>query len=318
MIRILANDGIHATGLNMLKEAGFQVDTDHVPQDELVTMLPIYDALIVRSATKVRQALIDSCPDIKAIARGGVGMDNIDVAYAREKGMFVFNTPAASSRAVAELAMGHMLSLSRFLYLGNREMPIRGNKDFEVLKKAYSKGREIEGRTLGIVGFGRIGQALAQLALGAGMKVIASDPFVETADISWHIVGFGEVKVSIQTEAFDSVLAKSDFLSLHVPSQGGKPLIGAQEIASMRDGAIIINTARGGLIDEDDLLAALETGKIAGAGLDVFVGEPTPRQDLLNHAHISLSPHIGASTNEAQSRIGAELAEGLIAFFKRG
>lgn len=315
MIRILANDGIHATGLKMLKDAGFQVDTDHVPQDELAMVLPAYDALIVRSATKVRQPLIDSCPNIKAIARGGVGMDNIDVAYAREKGMFVFNTPAASSRAVAELAMGHMLSLSRFLQVSNREMPATGHTAFEGLKKAYSKGREIEGRTLGIVGFGRIGQALAQLALGAGMKVVASDPFVETADITWQIAGFGEVNVTIQTESFDSVLAKSDFLSLHVPSQGGKAVLGTEEIASMKDGAIIINTARGGLIDEDALLVALESGKIAGAGLDVFVGEPTPRQDLLNHLRIAVSPHIGASTNEAQSRIGAELAEGMISFF---
>lgn len=242
-------------------------------------------------------------------------MDNIDVAYAREKGIHVFNTPAASSRAVAELAMGHMLSLSRFLHLGNREMPEKGSADFEFLKKAYSKGHEIEGRTLGIVGFGRIGQSLAQLALGAGMKVVASDPYVEQAVINLTISGFGEVQVNVQTSSFEEVLAKADFISLHIPSQGGKAVLSADEFKQMKEGAIIINTARGGLIDEDALLAAIQSGQIGGAGLDVFVGEPSPRQELLNHPQISVSPHIGASTNEAQSRIGAELAGGMIAFF---
>jgi D-3-phosphoglycerate dehydrogenase / 2-oxoglutarate reductase len=315
MIRILANDGIHPTGLSMLVEAGFQVDTTPVPQEELPTVLPIYDALIVRSATKVRRDLIDACPDLKAIARGGVGMDNIDLAYAREKGIEVFNTPAASSRAVAELAMGHMLSLARYLHHANREMPLRGSTDFANLKKAYSKGGEIEGRTLGIIGFGRIGQALAQLALGAGMKVAAFDPFVKEATLRWSIAGFGEVSVHLETLSFEEVLAASDYLSLHVPAQSGKALIGAAELASMKPGAVIVNTARGGLIDEDALLASLESGYTGGAGLDVFLGEPNPRPELLAHPRISVSPHTGASTNEAQSRIGAELAEGMIRFF---
>ncbi|MCF8237495.1 MAG: D-2-hydroxyacid dehydrogenase [Saprospiraceae bacterium] len=317
MIRILANDGIHATGLNMLKDAGFQVDTDKVAQEDLAAVLPIYDALIVRSATKVRQDLIDGCPDLKAIARGGVGMDNIDVVYAREKGVHVFNTPAASSRAVAELTMGHMLALSRFLHVANRDMPASGVTSFNDMKKSYSKGREIEGRTLGIVGFGRIGQSLAQLALGAGMQVIASDPFVETADLSWTVSGFGEINVTIQTISLERVLAESDFLSVHVPSLGGKPLLGKEELATMKSGAILVNSARGGIIDEDALLEALDSGEIGGAGLDVFVGEPTPRPELLCHPLISVSPHIGASTNEAQSRIGAELANGMIDFFRK-
>lgn len=317
MNRILANDGIHASGLEMLIKAGFQVDTDHVPQDDLAAVLPIYDAIIVRSATKVRQDLIDGCPDLKAIARGGVGMDNIDVAYAREKGIHVFNTPAASSRAVAELTMGHILALSRFLHLANREMPAKGISDFGAMKKAYSKGREIEGQTLGIVGFGRIGQSLAQLALGAGMKVIASDPFVEEAGLAWEISGYGPVEVRIRTRPLDEVLANADFLSVHVPSLGGKPLLGAEEIRALKRGVILVNSARGGIIDEDALLSALESGQVGGAGLDVFVGEPTPRAELLNHPRISVSPHIGASTNEAQSRIGEELARGMIEFFRK-
>lgn len=317
MNRILANDGIHATGLEMLTKAGFQVDTDHVPQDDLAAVLPIYDAIIVRSATKVRKELIDVCPDLRAIARGGVGMDNIDVDYAREKGIHVFNTPAASSRAVAELTMGHILSLSRFLHLANRDMPSKGVAEFGAMKKAYSKGREIEGQTLGIVGFGRIGQSLAQLALGAGMKVLASDPFVEEAELSWDIHGYGPVHVRVETRPLDEVLAKADFLSVHVPSLGGKPLLGIEEMKSLKRGVILVNSARGGIIDEDALLDALASGQVGGAGLDVFVGEPTPRADLLSHPRISVSPHIGASTNEAQSRIGAELANGMIEFFRK-
>ncbi len=317
MIRILANDGIHATGLKMLREAGFQVDTDHVPQDELAAVLPIYDALIVRSATKVRQELIDGCPDLKAIARGGVGMDNIDVAYAREKGVHVFNTPEASSRAVAELTMGHMLSLSRFLHRANRDMPETGTTAFNDMKKSFSKGREIEGQTLGIVGFGRIGQSLAKLALGSGMHVIASDPFVQEVELSWEIPGFGVVSIDIKTQPLDEVLATSDYLSVHVPSLGGKPLLDKDEINMMKRGAILLNSSRGGIIDEDALLEALTSGQIGGAGLDVFVGEPAPRKDLLNHAQVSVSPHIGASTNEAQSRIGVELAVGMIDFFRK-
>lgn len=315
MIRILANDGIHASGEKLLVEAGFLVDTATVPQEELATVLPAYDALIVRSATKVRQDLIDACPDLKAIARGGVGMDNIDVAYAREKGIHVFNTPSASSRAVAELAMGQILELSRFLHRANREMPVKGSAEFGALKKAYSKGIEIEGRTLGIIGFGRIGQSLARLALGAGMKVIASDPQVDTATLQWNLAGFGPVRVTISPLPLEEVLKNADVISLHVPSLGAKPLLGAAELAIMKQGAILINTARGGLVDEDALLEALNSGHLRGAGLDVFVGEPRPRQDLLDHPAIALSPHIGASTSEAQSRIGVELAEGMIRFF---
>ena len=300
----------------MLIQAGFRVDVEHVRQELLPTVLPIYDAIIVRSATEVRKELIDKCPDLQAIARGGVGMDNIDVEYAKEQGLHVFNTPAASSRAVAELTMGHILALSRFLHIANRDMPAKGASSFKEMKKSYSKGREIEGRTLGIVGFGRIGQSLARLALGSGMKVLAADPFVKSADLSWYVAGFGEVKVTIETKPLDHILTLSDYLSVHVPSMGGKPLLGSEELTSMQEGAILINSARGGIIDEDALLEALDSGKIGGAGLDVFVGEPTPRAELLEHPRVSLSPHIGASTNEAQSRIGSELARGMIEFFR--
>lgn len=316
MIRILANDGMDAAGVEKLTQAGFYVETTPVPQQELASVLPIYDALIVRSATKVRKELIDVCPDLKAIARGGVGMDNIDVDYARLKGIHVFNTPASSSRAVAELAMGHMLSLARYLHNANRDMPANGQKTFATLKKNYSKGIEIQGATLGIIGFGRIGQSLAELALGAGMKVMAFDPFVETAEIKWHIYGLGDVKVMIRTCPFDELITQSDYISLHIPAQGGKPVIGAAELAAMKKGAIIINTARGGLIDETALLAALDNGDIRAAGFDVYVGEPEPSQAILQHPSISLSPHIGASTVEAQNRIGLELADGMIQFFQ--
>lgn len=316
MKRILANDGLDPSGLKMLQQAGFEVDTTPVPQEELPTVLPVYDALIVRSATQVRKPLIDACPDLKVIARGGVGMDNIDVAYARDKGIHVFNTPASSSRAVAELAMGHILSLTRFLHLSNREMPEKGAQSFAALKKAYSKGVEIQGRTLGVIGFGRIGQAVAQMALGAGMKVIATDPVVNEAVLNWEIPMYGKVDVRILTRSMNEVLESSDFISLHAPAQAGRALIGEAEIDIMKNGVYLINTARGGLIDEDAMLKGLESGKIAGVGLDVFVGEPTPRKELLHHPRIAVTPHIGASTQEAQNRIGIELAEGMIRYFQ--
>lgn len=310
---ILANDGIDAVGKSLLEKAGFTVVTDKVPQENLAAEINAkgYTALTVRSATKVRKDLIDACPGLKVIARGGVGMDNIDVDYARDKGIQVINTPAASSNSVAELVFAHLFNAVRFLYDSNRQMPQNGEDKFEELKKKYAKGVELRGKTMGIIGFGRIGQNVAKMALGLGMKVIAFDPFVTEASISIEIEGAdAPVSVTIKTVGMDKVIQNADFMTFHVP--GGK-LISRHEIASMKNGAILINTARGGVINEDDLLEALNTGKLSHACLDVFENEPRPSLGILNNPKISLTPHIGAATNEAQERIGVELAEKLIA-----
>ncbi|TAK36685.1 MAG: 3-phosphoglycerate dehydrogenase [Saprospiraceae bacterium] len=314
MIKILANDGIHPDGKLLLEEAGYQVDTQKVPQEKLLTMLPGYDIIIVRSATKVRKELIDACPNLKIIARGGVGLDNIDAEYAREKGIQVFNTPKAPSRAVAELVFGHMLSLVRMLNQSNRALS-KDDPDFAKLKKAYSTGIQLKDKTLGIVGFGRIGQEVAKIAIAMGMKVLAADLVVSEAELDINVFKSQDVSLTVRldTSSWEEVLRKSNFITLHVPS-GSKPLIGAAEFEKMKDGVYIINTARGGTIDEDALLAALESGKVAGAGLDVFVGEPSPKKELLQHPLISVSPHIGGSTQEAQSAIGMELAEQIMEF----
>ncbi len=317
MIRILANDGIHPDGRAMLEAAGFQVDAEKVPQEELAQVLPRYDVLIVRSATKVRRDLIDACPNLKIIARAGVGLDNIDLDYARQKGIAVYNTPGASSRAVAELVFAHFFSLARKLHLSNREMPTQGDTAFKELKKKYSKGVQLGGKKLGIIGFGRIGQEVARLALGLGMEVLATDVVVDKADIELPIAGIEPPPVrTIHTRPLDELLAQSDFLTLHVPFTG-KPLLDAAAFARMKDGVFLVNAARGGAIDEEALLAALDSGKVAGAGLDVFENEPKPRRALLEHPRVSVSPHIGGSTQEAQSLIGRELAAQIIAFFRK-
>jgi len=314
MTKILINDGIHATGLKMLQDAGFDVNTNNIPQDELPTKLQDYAAICVRSATKVRKDLIDACPNLKFIGRGGVGMDNIDVDYARSKGLAVCNTPAASSRSVAELAFGHLLSVNRFLYKANQEMPSKGTTEFKALKKAYSKGQEIEGKTMGIIGFGRIGQEAAKMALGLQMKVLAVDPFIKEAELKINIHD-QSVNVKINTVPMDEMLANADAITLHIPFTG-KPALGADDFNKMKDGVIIINAARGGTIDEDALLAALNSGKVSAAGLDVFTDEPKPRADLLNHGNVSCTPHTGASTAQAQEKIGIELAQQLIDHLK--
>lgn len=317
MIRILANDGIHPDAVTLLNEAGYQVDDKKLSGDELLRSLPQYDVVIIRSATKIRKDLIDRCPNLKIIARGGVGLDNIDVDYAREKGITVMNTPAASSESVAELAFAHMFTLSRFLQRANREMPVKGTNSFKALKKAYSNGIELRGKTLGIIGFGRIGQSVARIGIALGMNVLPVDLKVQEADIGIQVFNSEHVRMSVIVEsvAFEEALTESDFLTLHVPFSGGKPLIGRAEMIKMKDGAFIINTARGGAIDEEALLQAVSSGKLAGAALDVFENEPSPRPELLNHPNISITPHIGAATAEAQSRIGLELADKIIAFF---
>ena len=309
-IKILANDGIHADGKLLLEEAGYEVITEKVEQDKLPNELPAYDAIVVRSATKVRKELIDQCPNLKVIARGGVGLDNIDVDYAKEKSIEVYNTPAASSQSVAELVFGHIFALSRSLHLSNREMPTKGQSEFKKLKKSYSAGIEVQGKTLGIIGFGRIGRSVARIGLGMGMRILAVDPFINEADVELDFAGHPDIKIkiNIETVKMEEMLAGADFISIHTPAMKSA-LISDAEISQMKDGVIVINAARGGCVDEEALLRGLENGKIKGVGLDVFEGEPVPKEVLLNHPQISVSPHIGASTGEAQANIGRELAE---------
>jgi D-3-phosphoglycerate dehydrogenase len=296
--------------------AGFKVITDKVEQDQLAKTVNEQgiEMILVRSATTVRKEVIDACPHLKLIGRGGVGMDNIDVAYAREKGITVINTPASSSQSVAELVMGHLFSLSRFLQDSFKNME---SGDFSSLKKKYAKGIELRGKTIGIIGFGRIGQSLASYALGAGMDVIAIDQFTTPAKINVPIGLNNNIDVEITpTTDLQSVLGKLDYISLHVPKQAdGSAVITASEFSKMKKGVIIVNASRGGVIDENDLLVALEEGVIGGIALDVYENEPNPRKDLLNHSKIACTPHIGAATLEAQDRIGEELAQLIIGQF---
>lgn len=316
-IRILANDGIDDTGKAMLEAAGFEVVTTHYKAEELEAELKNFDAITVRSATQVRKPLIDACPNLKVIGRGGVGMDNIDVAYAREKGLGVYNTPAASSRSVAELVTAHAFTLARQLHLANRAMPVTGNTEFAKLKKQCSEGNEVLGKTIGVIGFGRIGQEVARIALGLGMNVIASDPYVKEAKIVITIPGAQQsISVDIHTTDIKSLLSQSDIITIHIP-KADKPVIGKEELSILKKGVILINTARGGVFDEDALIEGLNSGQIGGAGIDVFVGEPTPRADILTHPRISLTPHVGGSTVEAQENVGRELAGLIIGHFAK-
>ena len=314
MKKILANDGIDEKGKLLLEKAGFSIITEKVAQENLAKTINEnnFSGLTVRSATKVRMDVIDACPNLKLIGRGGVGMDNIDVEYAKSKGIAVVNTPAASSLSVAELVFAHLFTLVRFLQDSNRQMPLKGNTEFDIMKKKYTGGTELSGKTIGIIGIGRIGQTVARIALGMGMKVVAHDPFVKEAKIDFEVAGT-KIPVFLKTVSLDEVFVRSDFITVHIP--GGK-LISKNEIAKMKNGVILVNTSRGGVIEENDLLEALDSGRVAGAGLDVFENEPKPQQELLKHSKISLTPHIGAATKEAQERIGIELAEKIIELLK--
>lgn len=315
-MKILANDGISKSGKDALVAAGFTVVTDTVPQDQLAQAINDvgYIGVLVRSATTVRQDVIDQCPNLRFIGRGGVGMDNIDVTYAREKGIHVFNTPGSSSGSVAELVMAQLFDMVRSLYDSNRQMPTNGLADFAGLKKKYAKGAELRGKTLGIIGFGRIGREVATYALGCGMKVIAYDRLPSHTPVTLSIPGFGDLEVEVPQVEFNDLLSTADMITLHVPKQeGGRAILRAEELAKTKKGVYLVNTARGGSIDEDALLEGLNSGHIAAAALDVFENEPTPRQDILQHPRISLTPHVGAATLEAQDRIGKELADNIIA-----
>lgn len=312
-MKVLANDGISQSGIDALEKGGYEVITTTVAQEQLENYINEKEisVLLVRSATTVRKDLIDACSSLKIIGRGGVGMDNIDVEYAREKGLSVINTPAASSHSVAELVFGHLYGLARFLHNSNRDMPLEGDSNFKGLKKAYAKGTELKGKTLGVLGFGRIGQATAKVAIGAGMKVIAFDPFMDKANLELDFFDGQKLNFEIETISKEDVLKQADFLTLHVPAQDGY-VIGEPEFEIMKDGVILANAARGGVVDEVALVKAIESGKIARAALDVFEKEPKPEIQLLMNPALSLTPHTGAATNEAQDRIGTELASQII------
>lgn len=316
-MKVLANDGLDQSGIEKLQQEGFEVITDKVLQEELIDYINENQirTLLVRSATKVRKDIVDACPSLKIIGRGGVGMDNIDVEYAREKGVHVINTPGASSASVAELVFAHLFSGARFLTDANRKMPVEGDTNFAGLKKAYTKGIELRGKTIGIIGFGRIGQEVAKIALGLGMNVVAADSFFEKVNIKVDFFNEQSVDFEIKTQLKEEVLKQADFVTLHVPAQK-EFVVGEKEFELMKNGAVLVNCARGGVVDEVALLKALDSGKLAFAGLDVFINEPTPSREVLSHAKISLTPHTGASTNEAQDRIGISLAEQIISILK--
>lgn len=301
MIRILATDGIEKNAGEKLRNLGFELTEKFYEPDELGHALKDYDVLVVRSATKVRKPVIDEAAKagrLKLIIRGGVGVDNIDVAYAMENGIKVTNTPNASSASVAELTIGHMFALARFIAISNVTM--RENK-WE--KKKYT-GIELAGKTLGLVGFGRISREVAKRAEALGMYVLYTDIIGKDSTCSYEYC------------QFEDVLKRSDFVSLHVPfiKENG-PVIGKREIAMMKDGAYLINCARGGVVSEEALLEALNSGKLAGAGIDVFEEEPTKNMELVRHPNVSVTPHIGASTKEAQERIGEEIVCIISEFF---
>lgn len=317
MTKILANDGISESGVEALNAAGFEVITTKVAQEQLVNFINTNDinGLLVRSATQVRKDLIDACSSLKLIGRGGVGMDNIDVDYAKSKGIHVINTPAASSESVAELVFSHLFSGVRYLHDANRNMPLEGDSKFKQLKKSYAGGTELRGKTLGIIGFGRIGQATAKIALGIGMKILFTDSQIKNLDLKLDFHDGQSLKFQLQNNNLDDIFKEADFITLHVPAQKDY-IIGKEEFSKMKDGVGLVNASRGGTVDEVALIDALDNGKVSFAGLDVYESEPNPEIKILMHPKISLTPHIGAATNEAQDRIGLELAEQITELIK--
>lgn len=317
-IKILANDGISEAGKEALEKEGFEVLTTKVAQNQLIDYINKHaiEVLLVRSATQVRKDIIDGCPTLKLIGRGGVGMDNIDVEYAKSKNLQVINTPASSANSVAELVFAHLFTGVRFLHNANRDMPLEGDTQFNELKKRYTNGQELRGKTIGIIGFGRSGQAVARIAIGLGMKVLAYDPKVTEAAVQLSFFDGQTLTFGIKTVSKEEVLSNADFITLNNSPQEGGYVLDAPEFALMKEGVGVINLARGGALNEVELLHAMEHDKVAFAGLDVFENEPTPAIQVLMHDQISLTPHIGAATIEAQDRIGDELATQIVTLLK--
>ncbi len=318
-MKVLANDGISKAGKKALEEAGIELLEHRVAQEQLENFVNEnkVDVLLVRSATKVRKDLIDACPTLKIIGRGGVGMDNIDVEYARGKGIHVINTPSASSRSVAEMVFAHFLSLARFLHESNRMMPLEGDTQFNVLKKSYSKAVELEGKTLGVIGFGGIGKEVVKIGISLGMKVKVCTRHPKTETISLEFFDGQKVNFNItSTNDMEAFLKDLDFLSINTPKTN-EYIIDKPQFDMMKEGIFIVNTARGGVINEVTLIDAIEEEKVAGAALDVFENEPTPELTLLMNPQLSLSPHLGGNTLDAQEKIGTELALQIIELKKK-
>ena len=309
-MKVLANDGISESGIKKLEEYGFTVDLTKVAQEQLVDYINTnsINSLLVRSATQVRKDIIDNCPSLKIIGRGGVGMDNIDVEYAKSKGIKVINTPAASSKSVAELVFSHLFSCVRFLHESNRSMPLDGDSKFKDLKKSYAKGTELSGKTLGIIGFGRIGQEVAKIGIGIGMNVIFFDKINKEVGLTLNFFDGQSKTFNLTSSSYDDLLNSSDFITVHIPASD-KYIIDSNEFSQMRNGVGILNLSRGGILNEEELLKNIESGKVSFAGIDTFENEPKPSIKILMNSNISLTPHIGAATNEAQDRIGVELAD---------
>jgi D-3-phosphoglycerate dehydrogenase len=309
-MKVLANDGISESGIKKLEEYGFTVDLTKVAQEQLVDYINTnsINSLLVRSATQVRKDIIDNCPSLKIIGRGGVGMDNIDVEYAKSKGIQVINTPAASSKSVAELVFSHLFSCVRFLHESNRSMPLDGDSKFKDLKKSYAKGTELSGKTLGIIGFGRIGQEVAKIGIGIGMNVIFFDKINKEVSLTLNFFDGQSKTFNLTSSSYEDLLNSSDFITVHIPASD-KYIIDSNEFSQMRNGVGILNLSRGGILNEEELLKNIESGKVSFAGIDTFENEPKPSIKILMNSNISLTPHIGAATNEAQDRIGVELAD---------
>ena len=309
-MKILANDGISESGKNKLEEYGFKVDLTKVSQEQLVDYINTNSitSLLVRSATQVRKDIIDNCPSLKIIGRGGVGMDNIDVEYAKSKGLQVINTPAASSKSVAELVFSHLFSCVRFLHESNRSMPLDGDSKFKDLKKSYAKGTELSGKTLGIIGFGRIGQEVAKIGIGIGMNIIFFDKINKEVSLTLNFFDGQSKTFNLTSSSYEDLLNSSDFITVHIPASD-KYIIDSNEFSQMKNGVGILNLSRGGILNEEELLKNIESGKVSFAGIDTFENEPKPSIKILMNSNISLTPHIGAATNEAQDRIGVELAD---------
>jgi D-3-phosphoglycerate dehydrogenase len=315
-MKVLANDGISKSGILALEKGGFEVLTTKVAQEQVANYINKNDinVLLVRSATKVTADLIDACPVLKIIGRSGVALNNIDVDHAKSKGIQVINAPNSSSEAVAELVFAHLFSGVRFLHDSNRNMPLEGDMNFDGLKKAYANGIELRGKTIGIIGMGSTAQATAKIALGLGMKVIATDNTVNTIDLKLTFFDGQSITTTLVTQSLESLLKEADFITLHAPDQDDY-IIGEKEIESMKNGVGIINCAFGGVLDEVALVKALDSGKILFAGLDVYENEPTPEIAILMNPKISLTPHIGGATEETQERMDTELAKQTIKLF---
>lgn len=310
---VLANDGISEKGIQLLKEADITVLDARVSAEHLSNFINEnnVDVLLVRSATQVRKNLIDECPNLKIIGRGGVGMDNIDVDYAIDKGIYIINSPKASRKSVAELVFAHFFSLARFLHESNRLMPLEGETKFNTLKKSFNNATELSGKTLGVIGMGNIGLEVIKIGISLGMTIVAYNRTPKTENVKISFFDGQSLHFEIKSVNLDEVLKKSDFISINI-SNAEKYFIDNEQIAMMKEGVFIANTARGGVLNEVALIDAIERGKVAGAALDVFENEPNPEIEILMNPALSLSPHIGGNTLEAQNRIAEELAEQII------